>query len=171
MRIYKEREWCTSNVLYKESEWCTSKHIHRLEPKAQWTTNYNINTLQAKRDCNFFLISVFTTNQKLLLILGNVVRFYIYWYILILQLLLTLNPKTIFTTNKQKPKNHITGILPIKYSRGQDFILCCVIWNGKLLLAINLTNIYLKLLELRFIFIINYNHNFVHFRSRSIFGS
>jgi hypothetical protein len=41
--MYKEREWCTSNVLYKERKWCTSKHIHGLEPKAQWTTNYNIN--------------------------------------------------------------------------------------------------------------------------------
>jgi hypothetical protein len=75
----------------------------------------------------FIFISVFTTNQKLLLILGNMVWLYIYWYILILQLLLTLNPKTIFTTNKQKPKNHIAGILPITYSRGQDFILCYVI--------------------------------------------
>ena len=34
MRMYKEREWCISNVLYKEREWCTSKNIHGLEPKA-----------------------------------------------------------------------------------------------------------------------------------------
>ena len=32
--MYKERKWCTSNVLYKEREWCTSKYIHELEPKA-----------------------------------------------------------------------------------------------------------------------------------------
>ena len=61
VRMYKEREWCTSNVLYKEREWCTSKHIHRLEPKAQWTTNYNINT----QKCQFLTNLTFSNSPSI----------------------------------------------------------------------------------------------------------